>query len=136
MLFPSPTGRPFTQAYAHELAADSRRLVILCGHYEGIDERVRLSLRPEEIVGDGATGGELPAPILIDAASRLVPGVLAIRPQSSKNRFPTLVEYLHIRGRLRFGVDGSGGVAPDTTAIRRWRRKEALRTTYESDPIS
>ncbi|HET9607446.1 MAG TPA: tRNA (guanosine(37)-N1)-methyltransferase TrmD, partial [Nitrospira sp.] len=49
MLFPSPTGRPFTQAYAHELAADSRRLVILCGHYEGIDERVRLSLRPEEI---------------------------------------------------------------------------------------
>ena len=44
MLFPSPQGRPFTQAYAHELAADSRRLVILCGHYEGIDERVRLSL--------------------------------------------------------------------------------------------
>src|SRR6185436_11622667 len=78
VLFPSPQGRPFTQAYAQELAADSRRLIILCGHYEGIDERVRMSLKPEEVsVGDYVlTGGELPALILIDAAARLVPGVL------------------------------------------------------------
>ena len=78
LLFPSPHGRPFTQAYAKNLAADPRRLVILCGHYEGVDERVRLALHPEEIsVGDYVlTGGELPALVLIDAAARLVPGVL------------------------------------------------------------
>ena len=46
LLFPSPHGRPFTQAYAKNLAADQRRLVILCGHYEGVDERVRLGLAP------------------------------------------------------------------------------------------
>src|SRR6476661_3966669 len=78
LLFPSPHGRPFTQAYAKNLAADPRRLVILCGHYEGVDERVRLALHPEEIsVGDYVlTGGELPALLLIDAAARLGPGVL------------------------------------------------------------
>ena len=78
LLFPSPQGRPFTQAYAKNLAADSRRLVILCGHYEGVDERVRLALHPEEVsVGDYVlTGGELPALVLIDAAARLIPGVL------------------------------------------------------------
>jgi tRNA (guanine37-N1)-methyltransferase len=78
VLFPSPQGRPFTQAYAQELASDSRRLIILCGHYEGIDERVRMSLKPEEVsVGDYVlTGGELPALTLIDAAARLIPGVL------------------------------------------------------------
>src|SRR5512145_3274575 len=47
IIYPSPQGRPFSQAYAHELAADTRRLIIVCGHYEGIDERVRLALRPE-----------------------------------------------------------------------------------------
>ncbi|HXH86107.1 MAG TPA: tRNA (guanosine(37)-N1)-methyltransferase TrmD [Nitrospira sp.] len=78
LLLPSPHGRPFTQAYAQNLAGDSRPLVILCGHYEGIDERVRVALQPEEVsVGDYVlTGGELPALILIDAAARLVPGVL------------------------------------------------------------
>ena len=48
LLFPSPHGRPFTQAYAKNLAADTRRLVILCGHYEGVDERVRLALHQKK----------------------------------------------------------------------------------------
>jgi len=139
ILFPSPQGRPFTQAYAHELAEESRRLVILCGHYEGIDERVRLSLRPEEIsVGDYVlTGGELPALILIDAASRLVPGVLGDPSSIIEESFAEgLLEYPHytrpaeVRGVTVPEVLLSG----HHEAIRRWRRKEALRATYEKRP--
>ena len=139
ILFPSPQGRLFTQAYAHELAEESRRLVILCGHYEGIDERVRLSLRPEEIsVGDYVlTGGELPALILIDAASRLVPGVLGDPSSIIEESFAEgLLEYPHytrpaeVRGVTVPEVLLSG----HHEAIRRWRRKEALRATYEKRP--
>ena len=63
MMFPTPHGRPFTQDYAQQLAGERRRIVILCGHYEGVDERVRLTLAPEEVsLGDYVlTGGELPA---------------------------------------------------------------------------
>ena len=139
ILLPSPQGRSFTQAYAHELAAESRRLVILCGHYEGIDERVRLALRPEEVsVGDYVlTGGELPALILIDAASRLVPGVLGDPASIVEESFAEpLLEYPHftrpaeVRGLMVPEVLLSG----HHEAIRRWRRKEALRATYEKRP--
>src|SRR5512147_2773345 len=98
LLLPSPHGRQFTQAYARDLATESRRLIILCGHYEGIDERVRVALHPEEVsVGDYVlTGGELPALILIDAAARLVPGVLG-DPESLSEESCTdsLLEYPH-----------------------------------------
>src|SRR5678815_3542748 len=139
ILLPSPQGRPFTQAYAHELAADPSRFIILCGHYEGIDERVRLALRPEEVsVGDYVlTGGELPALILIDAASRLVPGVLGDPASIVEESFAEpLLEYPHytrpaeVRGLAVPEVLLSG----HHEAIRRWRRKEALRTTYEKRP--
>lgn len=139
IIYPSPQGRPFSQAYAHELAADTRRLIILCGHYEGIDERVRLALRPEEVtVGDYVlTGGELPALILIDAASRLIPGVLGDPASVMEESFAEpLLEYPHytrpveVRGLMVPEVLLSG----HHEAIRRWRRKEALRTTYEKRP--
>jgi tRNA (guanine37-N1)-methyltransferase len=139
ILLPSPHGRPFTQAYAHELAADRRRHVIVCGHYEGIDERVRLALKPEEVsVGDYVlTGGELPALILIDAASRLVPGVLGDPASIVEESFAEpLLEYPHytrpaeVRGLTVPEVLLSG----HHEASRRWRRKEALRTTYERRP--
>jgi tRNA (guanine37-N1)-methyltransferase len=139
IMFPSPQGRPFTQGYAQELAADSRRLVILCGHYEGIDERVRLLLKPEEVsVGDYVlTGGELPALILIDAASRLIPGVLGDPASLAEESFTEpLLEYPHytrpaeVRGLPVPEVLLSG----HHEAIRRWRRKEALRATYEKRP--
>lgn len=73
----SPQGQPFVQKKAWELAKCSR-LVLICGHYEGIDERVRVLLRPEEIsIGDYIlTGGELPAMVVVDAVTRLLPGVL------------------------------------------------------------
>jgi tRNA (guanine37-N1)-methyltransferase len=139
LLLPSPQGRPFTQAYAHDLAADSRRLVILCGHYEGIDERVRVALKPEEVsVGDYVlTGGELPALMLIDAAARLVPGVLGDPDSVVEESFAdALLEYPHYTRP----ADVRGLTVPEVLlsghheAIRLWRRKEALRATYEKRP--
>lgn len=139
LLMPSPQGKPFTQAYAQNLAAETRRLVILCGHYEGIDERVRLALKPEEVsVGDYVlTGGELPALILIDAAARLVPGVLGDPGSIQEESFAdTLLEYPHYTRP----ADVRGMTVPEVLlsghheAIRLWRRKEALRATYEKRP--
>ena len=139
LLLPSPHGRPFTQAYAQELAGDSRRLMIVCGHYEGVDERVKLALHPEEVsVGDYVlTGGELPALIVIDAAARLVPGVLGA-PQSiveesftdSLLEYPQYTRPAEVRGMGVPEVLVSG----HHEAIRRWRRKEALRATYQKRP--
>ena len=139
IMLPSPQGRPFTQTYAHELAADSRRLIILCGHYEGIDERVRLAVGPEEVsVGDYVlTGGELPALILIDAACRLVPGVLGDPTSIVEESFAEpLLEYPHYTRP----ADVRGLGVPEVLlsghheAIRRWRRKESLRATNEKRP--
>src|SRR5438132_9653189 len=72
----TPQGRTLTQAVAAEFAVETRRVVFLCGHYEGIDERVRMGLAPEELsVGDYVlTGGELAALIVVDAAARVIPG--------------------------------------------------------------
>ena len=139
LLFPSPHGRPFTQAYAKHLAADPCRLIILCGHYEGVDERVRLALHPEEIsVGDYVlTGGELPALLLIDAAARLVPGVLGDPESIVEESFTDgLLEYPHYTRP----AEVRGMPVPDVLlsghheAIRLWRRKEALRSTYQRRP--
>jgi tRNA (guanine37-N1)-methyltransferase len=139
MILTSPKGRLFTQSYAHELAVDQRPLVILCGHYEAIDERVRVALEPDEVsVGDYVlTGGELPALILIDAATRLIPGVLGDPESIVEESFAEgLLEYPHytrpaeVRGLTVPEVLLSG----HHEAIRLWRRKEALRTTYAKRP--
>lgn len=139
LLFPSPQGRPLTQEYAKDLATEARRLVILCGHYEGVDERVRLALKPEEIsVGDYVlTGGELPALVLIDAATRLIPGVLGDPESTVEESFAdSMLEYPHytrpsdVRGMAVPEVLLSG----NHEAIRLWRRKEALRNTYRRRP--
>jgi len=139
LLFPSPQGRPLTQEYAKDLATEARRLVILCGHYEGVDERVRLALQPEEIsVGDYVlTGGELPALVLIDAATRLIPGVLGDPESTVEESFAdSMLEYPHytrpsdVRGMAVPEVLLSG----NHEAIRLWRRKEALRNTYRRRP--
>jgi tRNA (guanine37-N1)-methyltransferase len=139
LLYPSPHGRPFTQEYAKNLACEPRRMVVLCGHYEGVDERVRLALSPEEIsVGDYIlTGGELPALVLIDASARLVPGVLGDPESVVEESFSdSLLEYPHYTRPAE--VRGMG--VPDVLlsghheAIRRWRRKEALRSTYLRRP--
>ncbi len=139
VLFPTPHGRPLTQLYAQELATESRRMVILCGHYEGVDERVRLALAPEEIsLGDYVlTGGELPALVLIDATTRLVPGVLGDPRSAVDESFSeSLLEY----PQYTRPAEIEGITVPEVLlsghheAIRLWRRKQALRSTYLRRP--
>lgn len=139
VMFPTPHGRPFTQDYAQQLAGERRRIVILCGHYEGVDERVRTALAPEEVsLGDYVlTGGELPALVLIDAAARLVPGVLGDPSSVLEESFTdALLEYPQYTRPAEIG----GIAVPDVLlsghheAIRLWRRKQALRSTYLRRP--
>jgi len=139
LLFPTPHGRPWTQSYAQELATEPRRMVIVCGHYEGVDERVRLALAPEEIsLGDYVlTGGELPALVLIDATTRLVPGVLGDPSSAVDESFSdSLLEY----PQYTRPAEIEGITVPEILlsghheAIRLWRRKQALRSTYLRRP--
>ncbi len=89
VVLPSPAGKPFNQQTALRLSREER-LFILCGHYEGIDQRVADFTRAEEIsIGDYVlTGGELPAMVLVDATVRLLPGVLGDSASSTKNPSP------------------------------------------------
>ena len=135
----SPQGRRFTQAVAEEFAKEPRRLVFLCGHYEGVDERVRLGLSPEELsVGDYIlTGGELAALIVVDATARLMPGVLGHQQSAEADSFSgSLLDYPHYtRPPVFRGMD-----VPDILcsgnhqAIQAWRRAQALRNTYTKRP--
>lgn len=139
MMFPTPHGRPFTQDYAQELAGERRRIVILCGHYEGVDERVRMTVAPEEVsLGDYVlTGGELPALVLIDAAARLVPGVLGDPTSVVEESFSdSLLEYPQYTRPAEIGGMGVPDVllSGHHEAIRLWRRKQALRSTYLRRP--
>jgi tRNA (guanine37-N1)-methyltransferase len=139
LVFPTPHGRPFTQGYAQQLADERRRILILCGHYEGVDERVRMTLVPEEVsLGDYVlTGGELPALVLIDAAARLVPGVLGDPNSVREESFvDSLLEYPQYTRPAEIGGIGVPPVllSGHHEAIRLWRRKQALRCTYLRRP--
>jgi tRNA (guanine37-N1)-methyltransferase len=130
----SPQGRRFTQEVARELALQPR-LTLVCGHYEGIDERVREHLVTDEIsIGDYIlTGGELAAMVIVDAVSRLLPGVLAPGSTTEESYSEGLLEYPHYTRPVEFrswrvpDILLSGNHA----AISRWRRKEALRRTQK-----
>ncbi len=139
ILLPSPQGRPFTHELAWELQHDPRRIVFICGHYEGFDERVRVSLNAEEVsIGDYVlTNGELPALVMLDAAVRLIPGVLGDPDSAQQDSFAeSMLDYPHytrppeVRGMAVPEVLLSG----NHEAIRRWRRKEAIRSTYVKRP--
>ena len=128
----SAAGRLFSQAVARELAR-VRRLVLICGHYEGIDERAAEILDADLLsIGDYVlTGGELPAMVVIDAVTRLVPGVIDQASVSEESHDAGLVEYPHytrpavVRGRTVPDVLLSGHHA----RIARWRRDQAIRRT-------
>ena len=135
----TPQGRTLTQTVAAEFAAETRRLVFICGHYEGIDERVRMGLAPEELsVGDYIlTGGELAALIVVDAAARLIAGVLGDQQSAEADSFAeSLLDYPHytrppvFRGMEVPEVLRSG----DHRAIRAWRRAQSLLNTYGKRP--
>ncbi|RAL26475.1 tRNA (guanosine(37)-N1)-methyltransferase TrmD [Thermoflavimicrobium daqui] len=134
----SPQGEPFTQRKAEELARHSH-LIVLCGHYEGYDERVRQYLVTEEIsIGDYVlTGGELPAMVLIDSIARLIPGVLGNETSAVSDSFSTgLLEY----PQYTRPVEYRGYRVPDVLLsghhknIEKWRRQESLRRTWMRRP--
>lgn len=133
----SPQGTPLNQGRVRELAR-LKHLVLVCGHYEGMDERIR-HLADEEIsIGDYVlTGGELPAMVLIDATARLLPGVLGEDASAADDSFSDgLLEYPHytrppeFRGMKVPEVLLSG----DHERIRLWRRQQSLRRTLERRP--
>lgn len=134
----SPQGRPFTQTIAQELAGQER-LVLLCGRYEGVDERVREHLVTDEIsIGDYVlTGGELAALVIVDAVTRLLPGVLGAEGAAEMDSHATgLLEGPHFtkpadfRGWVVPNVLRSGHAAN----VARWRREESLRRTWQRRP--
>ncbi len=135
----SPKGRIFNQDIAMELSKEKRDVVLLCGRYEAIDERVGEYLVDDEIsIGDYVlTGGELAALVIIDAVTRLVPGVLGDSRSAEEESFSWgLLDYPHYtrpeeyRGMKVPAVLLSGNHAE----INRWRKKQALKLTLERRP--
>ncbi|MDD2901158.1 MAG: tRNA (guanosine(37)-N1)-methyltransferase TrmD [Syntrophales bacterium] len=133
----SPRGFLLTQDKAKELA-ELKHLLLICGHYEGVDDRLRFFVDTELSIGDYIlTGGETPALVVVDALTRLLPGVLGGEGAVEEESFETgLLEYPHYT-RPR---DFEGHEAPeillsgDHQRIARWRREEALRRTAEQRP--
>lgn len=134
----SPQGRPFDQSMAEEYAREARRIVFICGRYEGIDERVKTLVDEEVSIGDYVlTGGELAALVIIDAVARLIPGALGDQKSVEEESFSWgLLDYPHytrpreFRG-LRVPEELVSG---DHRGIWLWRRKQALKRTLEMRP--
>lgn len=137
IIYLTPQGRLFSQDIAQQLAQESR-ITLLCGHYEGIDERVCQHLVTDEIsIGDYVlTGGELAAMIIVDAVSRLLPGVLAEDSPQEESHSNHMLEY----PQYTRPSDFRGWRVPDILLsghhenVARWRRKESLRRTRQRRP--
>lgn len=134
----SPQGRRLDESTVRELAG-REDLLLLCGRYEGIDERVRQTVVDEEIsVGDFVvSGGELPAMLLIEAVSRQVPGVVQRTDSVERDSFRAgLLDFPHYTRPAQ--VEGLAVpevlLSGDHAAIERWRELEALRLTFEKRP--
>lgn len=134
----APGGSTFNQAKAREFAS-YEQLILVCGHYEGIDERVKLHLVDEAVsIGDYVlTGGELPAMVIVDAVARMIPGVLGASDAAQQDSFFNgLLEYPQYTRPRNF----RGWEVPevllsgDHAKIARWRRKQSLKITYEHRP--
>ncbi len=134
----SPQGKRLDDATVQELAAEPE-LLLLCGRYEGIDERVRQLVVDEELsIGDYVlSGGELPAMVLVEAVSRCVPGVVQQASSVERDSFRTgLLDHPHYtRPPVVEGLEVPPALlSGDHAAIERWRRGEALRMTAEKRP--
>jgi tRNA (guanine37-N1)-methyltransferase len=131
-----PAGEPLTDALARELSA-VRQLALVCGRYEGIDERARRLVDREISIGDYVlTGGELPALVLIDAVTRLVPGVIEAESHEDDSFASGLLEHpQYTRPESFQGVDVPAVLLSGHHGeVDRWRRREALRRTLERRP--
>ena len=137
-IYLSPRGRTLNQRIVEELAQEEE-LMLLCGHYEGVDERALQLCFPEELsIGDYVlTGGELAALAVIDSVARLIPGVLGSSESSEDESFTTgLLEYpQYTRPREFRGMEVPEVLINGNHAlINRWRREQALRITRERRP--
>jgi tRNA (guanine37-N1)-methyltransferase len=134
----TPQGETFNQKIARELAGEEQ-IIIICGRYEGIDERIREHLTDKEIsIGDYIlTGGELSALVLIDAVSRFIPGVLGNSESNLSESFShSLLEYPQYTRPAEY----KGWKVPEVLVsgnhaeIERWRRNESIKRTYKRRP--
>jgi tRNA (guanine37-N1)-methyltransferase len=133
----APQGRVFNSQIAREYAL-LPRLALLCGHYEGVDERVRTLVSDEISIGDYVlTGGEIPAMVLVDSIARFVPGVIGDPGAPHQDSHTAgLLEYPHYTRPLEL----AGMRVPEILVsghhanIERWRRRESLKRTFERRP--
>ena len=133
----TPRGKTLTTAMARELAAEEH-ILLLCGHYEGIDERAMEQMDCEISIGDYVlTGGELPAMVLIDCFSRFIPGVLGSSESAEEESFSAgLLEYPQYTRPAEY----RGMTVPEVLLngnhahIARWRRQESFRLTWQRRP--
>ncbi len=134
----TPQGRPFTQRVAEEFA-ECGELSLVCGRYEGFDERIRQRLATDEVsIGDYVlAGGELAAMVVIEAVSRLAPGVVGSPDSVANDSFSTglLQHPLYTRpARFRDMEVPAALLSGDHGAVARWQRRESLRRTLERRP--
>ena len=137
VIYMSPQGKQFTQDIAQKLALNDR-IVLLCGHYEGVDERVLEEIVTDEIsIGDYVlTGGELPAMVVMDAVSRLIPGVLADDSTKEESISDGMLEYPQYTRPIEF----MGKKVPDVLVsghhanIAKWRKEESYKRTLRKRP--
>ncbi|MBI4317209.1 MAG: tRNA (guanosine(37)-N1)-methyltransferase TrmD [Chloroflexi bacterium] len=134
----SPSGRPLTQSIALQLA-QREHIIFICGRYEGVDERVREHLATDDMsIGDYVlSGGEIPAMVIVDAVTRLVPGVLGAAQSAAEESFAQgLLEY----PQYTRPPDFRGWQVPEIllsgnhAAIARWRREQSLLRTWHRRP--
>jgi tRNA (guanine37-N1)-methyltransferase len=134
----SPQGRLLTQRLAEELAA-RERVVLICGRYEGVDERVIEQLADDEIsIGDYVlSGGEIPAMVVVDAVTRLIPGALGSNESAERDSFADgLLDYPHYTRPVEY----RGLKVPDVLTsghhgeIEKWRRRKAMEKTFSRRP--
>jgi tRNA (guanine37-N1)-methyltransferase len=138
VLLMTPSGKPFNQKQAHRLAKE-KNLMIICGHYEGVDERVRDYIVDESIsIGDYVlTGGEIPAMVIVDSVSRLLPGVLGRENSLTDESFEhQLLEYPQYTRPANF----IGMKVPDVLlsgnhkSIKEWRLRQSILRTKKIRP--
>lgn len=136
VLLLDPAGEKLTDALARELARHDH-LALVCGRYEGVDERARSLAHREVSIGDYVvTGGELPALVLIDAVVRLVPGVIEAESHESDSFASGLLEHpQYTRPEAFRGMEVPAVLLGGNHAeVERWRRREALRRTAQRRP--
>jgi len=137
VVYLSPQGKTLNQSLLHELA-EHRHLILLCGHYEGVDERILGWVDQEVSIGDYVlTGGELPAMVLIDSVARLLPGVVKENASVQGDSFYNgLLDYPHYTRPLK----ADGVSVPDVllsghhVRVAQWRREQSLARTLARRP--